>query len=123
MFFPDFSPIADNLDLKKTVVSVLQKNFDFLRDVYKRSMENFSPTVTAQLILKSSLERCTPKDFTPEISEYLSRMALRNLVGLPSFEINVKKKDAIEKLEGSISWITKEKIDVTEFIREMRERE
>lgn len=123
MYFPDFLSIADNLDLRKTVSSVLQKDLNFLKEMYKRSIENFSPAITAQLVLESSLEQCTPKEITPEVAQYLSRMALRNLVGLPSLEINTKKKDAIKKLEGSISWMTKEKIDVTELIREIRERE
>lgn len=123
MYFSDFWSIADNLDLRKTVSSVLQKNLDLLRAMYTRNIENFSPPITARLILESSLERCTPKEITPEMSQYFSRMALRNLVGLPSLEMNTKEKDAIKKLEGSISWMTKEKIDVTDFIREIRDRE
>lgn len=123
MYFPDFSSTLENLDLKKTGASILEKNLDFLRGIYKHFMENISPITTTGLVLETYLEHCTPKEITPEMSEYLSRMTLRTLVGLPSININTKKKDAIKKLEGSISWITKEKIDVTEFIREMRESE
>lgn len=123
MYFPDFWSIADNLDLRKTVSSVLQKNLDFLREMYKRNIDNFSPPITAHLILENSLARYTPKEITPEMSQYLSRLALRNLVGLPPLEMNTKEREAIKKLEGSISWMTKEKIDVTDFIREIRERE
>lgn len=123
MYFPDFVSILDNLDLKKTVASILEKNFDFVRGIYQDVIKNISPITTSKSMLEISLEQCILREITPEMSEYLSRMALRTLVGLPPIEIDTRKKDAMKKLEGSISWMTKEKIDVTEFIREIRERE
>jgi len=123
MYFPNYSSILDNLDLRKTGTSILEKHFDFLRGIYKGVIENISPTTTTKLILETSLEQCIPREITPEMSEYLSRMALRTLVGLSPIEIDTRKKDAMKKLEGSISWMSEEKIDVTEFIRGIRERE
>jgi len=55
----------------------------------------------------------------PYQEDYYSRANLRSLVGLtPLFE---EDPQAIRSLEGAISNITKEKIDVTEFIRNMRD--
>ena len=123
MYFPDFSSILDNLDLKKTGASILEKNFDFLRGVYKGIIESISPITTSESMLETSLEKCILAEITPEMSEYLSRMALRSLFGLPSIGIESKDTDAIKKMEGSISWLTKEKINVTEIMREIREVE
>jgi len=122
-FFPDFSPILKNFNLIKTIDSILNKNFDFVREMHKYVSENFSPANTAKSMLKSSLELYIPKEITPEVGEYLSRMALRTLVGLPIIGITVREVNAIKELEGSISWLTKDKIDVTELIRRLREGE
>jgi hypothetical protein len=120
-FLPDFSLTFKNLDLRKVSNSILSKNFDLLIGIFKRLIETVSPVDTAEFMLESSLKHYIPKEITPEISAYLSRITLRSLFGLPSIGISSRDKDAIRKLKGSISWISKNKIDVTESIRKMRE--
>ena len=57
--------------------------------------------------------------FLPQQEEYYSRLSLRLALGLPPvFE---EDPEAIRSLEGVISNITKEKIDVTGIIRNMRD--
>ena len=108
-----------NLDLGKTANAVLG-SFDFLERVFGYTIET-SPNHVAKAILKNSLKQLVPKEMPPEVSDYLSRSTLRSIAGLSPIEINTIDKDAIRKLKGSISWLSKGKIDVTEIIREMRE--
>jgi hypothetical protein len=108
-----------NLDLGKTANAVL-RSFDFLEKVLGYAIET-SPDHVAKAILENSLKRLAPKEMPPEVLDYLSRNTLRSIVGLSPIEINTIDKDAIRKLKGSISWLSKGKIDVTEIIREMRE--
>lgn len=116
----DVSSVFENFDLRKTGNIILMKSFDFLERMLGNTSKT-SPSNTAEVVLKSSLQQFIPREMTPEMSNYLARVALRTLVGLPPIEINARDKDAISKLKGSISWISKEKIDVTEIIREMRD--
>lgn len=109
-----------NLDLGKTANAVLSRSFDFLERVLGYAIET-SPNHVAKAILENSLKQLVPKEMPPEVLDYLSRNTLRSIVGLSTIEINTIDKDAIRKLKGSISWLSKEKIDVTEIIREMRE--
>lgn len=116
----DVSSIFENFDLRKTGNIILMKSFDFLEGMLG-NVGKTSPSNTANVILRSSLQQFIPREMTPEMSNYLARVALRTLVGLPLIEITAKDKDAISKLKGSISWISEKKIDVTEIIREMRD--
>jgi len=120
-FLPNISSVFKTLKLKDTIDSILDKNLDFLKELYKSLEESIVPFKSAEKILMTSLEQYTTKGISPEMLDYLSRMNLRSLVGLPPVPISTKNKDAIRELEGSISWLTEEEIDVTEFIRKMRE--
>ena len=54
-------------------------------------------------------------------SDFNARLSLRSMLGLsPAFK---EDANAIEHLSGSISWITREKIDVTSMLRKMRDNE
>lgn len=122
-FLPDISSVFKTLNLKDTIDSIWDKNLDFLKGLYKRLEESIVPFESAEKMLITSLEQYATKEMSPEMLDYLSRMTLRSLVGLPLVPISTKNKDAIRELEGSISWLTEEEIDVTEFIRKMREAE
>ena len=60
--------------------------------------------------------------FTPfDERDFNARLSLRSMLGLsPAFR---EDTEAIEQLSGSISWITREKIDVTNMLRKMRDNE
>jgi 5,10-methenyltetrahydromethanopterin hydrogenase len=116
----DISAVFENLDLRKVANIVLMKSFSFLEGIFGDIGET-SPNQIASAVLEGSLKRLIPKEMPPEVSDYLSRNTLRSIAGLSPIEINTMDKDAIRKLKGSISWLTKGKIDVTEIIREMRE--
>jgi hypothetical protein len=116
----DISSVFGNLDLGKAANAVLSESFGFLAKAFGCDIET-SPNHVAKAILERSLKRLIPKEMAPEVTDYLSRNTLRSIVGLSPFEINTRDKDAIRKLKGSISWLSKEKIDVTEIIRKMRE--
>ncbi|MCJ7634548.1 hypothetical protein MUP77_19420 [Candidatus Bathyarchaeota archaeon] len=116
----DVSSVLENLDLGKVASAVLTKSFSFVEGFFGDTRET-SPSFIASAVLENSLKQLFPKEMTPEVTDYLSRTALRSIVGLSPIEIGGRDKDAITKLKGSISWLTKEKIDVTEIIREMRE--
>lgn len=124
---PNLLSVFETLNLKDIVNSILDKNVDFMKGFYKRLEENSArsiiPSETTKKVLITSLEQYTPKKLTPEMLDYLSRMTLRSLVGLPTVPVATRDKEAIKELEGSISWVTEEEIDVTEFIRKMRELE
>lgn len=121
--FPDFSSVFKALSFKKIVDSILKKNLNFLKEVHQRLKENIVPSQAVQKMFMASLEKYTLKEVTPNMMDYLSRMALRSLVGLPLIEMSIQNKDAIKQLEGSISWITEKEMDITEFLRKMREVE
>ena len=121
--FPDFSLILKILDLREASYYILEKNLDILKTIYKGLEESIVPSKTTQRMLATSLEKYTIPKISPEMMDYISRMTLRSLVGLPLVPIGTKNKNGIRELEGSISWLTEEKIDVTEFIRKMREAE
>jgi len=108
-----------NLDLGKTANIVLE-NLDFPKKIFGYTIET-SPDHVAKAILENSLKQFVPEEMPPEVSDYLSRNTLRSIVGLSPIEIGTIDKDAIRKLKGSISWLSKGKIDVTEIIRQMRE--
>jgi len=116
----DLSLALENLDLGKVASAVLTKSFSFVQGFFGDTGET-SPSFIASAVLANSLRQLIPKEMTPEVTDYLSRTALRSIVGLSPIKIGSRDKDAITKLKGSISWLTKEKIDVTEIIREMRE--
>lgn len=122
MYVPlDFSLMFENINLGKISGLILAENFDFLKRMFNSAI-GMSPSNRAEAVLESSLKRIIPTEIPPEMSTYLSRVALRSIVGLKPIEINAKDKGAIRKLKGSISWISKEKMDVTEIIRDMRDR-
>jgi len=116
----DMSAVFEDFDLRKVANVVLMKSFSFLEGIFGDAGE-ISPNQIASAVLESSLERLVPKEITPEVTDYLSRNTLRSIIGLSPIQINTIDKDAIRKLKGSISWLSKEKINVTEIIREMRE--
>jgi predicted regulator of amino acid metabolism with ACT domain len=116
----DVSSLLENFDLRKTANIVLMKSFSILEGILGGA-ERTSPNHVASAVLESSLKHLIPKEISPEVADYLSRNTLRSIVGLRPIEINTTDKDAIRKLKGSISWLSKEKIDITEIIREMRE--
>jgi len=116
----DVSSVFESFDLRKVANVVLIKSFSFLAGIFGDAGET-SPNHIASAVLESSLKHLVPKEMTPEVTDYLSRSTLRSIVGLSPIEINTMDKDALHKLKGSISWLSKEKIDVTEIIREMRE--
>lgn len=118
---PDLSAVLENLDIEKIANSLFTKGLDLLRNVYGSVIGEVSPDRTASTVLETSLKHFLPKELTPEISNYFSRIALRTLVGLPAIDINDRDKDAIHRLRGSISWISKKKVDVTEIVRDMRD--
>ena len=116
----DVSSVFENLDLRKTADTILMKSLGFLERAIGFTIKQ-SQNHIAEAVLESSLKHLIPKEMSPEISDYLSRTALRSMIGLMPIEVGARDKDAILKLKGSISWLSKEKIDVTEIIREMRE--
>ena len=116
----EVSSVFENFDLRKVANIVLMKSFSFLEGIFGDTGE-MSPNHIASAVLESSLKQLVPKEITPEVTDYLSRNTLRSLVGLSPIDINTRDKDALRKLKGSISWLSKEKIDITEIIREMRE--
>jgi len=116
----DVSLVLENFDLQKIANTVLIKSLDFLEKIFGDT-SRASPSHAADAVLESSIQHFIPREMTPEMSNYLSRVALRALVGLPPIEIHIRDRDALRKLKGSIAWISKEKIDVTESIRRMRE--
>jgi hypothetical protein len=116
----DISLGFGHLDLRKTANNVLLKCLDFVQKALSSTIET-SPNQTAETVLENSLKQFIPAGITPEVADYLSRNTLRAIVGLPPIQINATDKDAIRKLKGSVSWLSKEKINVTDIIREMRE--
>lgn len=116
----DMSVGFRNLDLGKTANAVLLKCLGFMERTLGSTIKA-SLNHAAEAVLESSLKQLIPKEMTPEMSDYLSRVALRTLVGLPRIDINDRDDDAILRLKGSISWIGKKKVDVTEIIRDMRD--
>lgn len=122
-FLPNISPMFGFLNLKDKIESILENNLASLKALHRSLKENIVLPEMAERMMMSSLKLYTQREITPEMVEYLSRMALRSLASLPPIQISTKNRDAIKKLEGSISWITEKEIDVTEFIREMREGE
>jgi len=69
-----------------------------------------------RILHKQMLELIPPID-----KENYARMNLRMLLGLsPSYK---EDPEAIRSLSGSISWMVKEKIDITESISNMRDYE
>lgn len=117
----DFSASLENLNIEKTANTMFAKRFEFLRHVYGSLIGEMSPDRTSSIVLETSLKRFFHKELTPEVSNYYSRMSLRSLVGLPVIDINGRDNDAVPRLKGSISWISKKKVDVTEIIRDMRD--
>ncbi len=117
----DFSASLENLNIEKTANTMFAKRFEFLRHVYDSLIGEISPDRTSSIVLETSLKRFFHKELTPEVSNYYSRMSLRSLVGLPVIDINGRDNDAVPRLKGSISWISKKKVDVTEIIRDMRD--
>jgi len=117
----DFSTSLENLNIEKTANTMFAKRFEFLRHVYDSLIGEISPDRTSSIVLETSLKRFFHKELTPEVSNYYSRMSLRSLVGLPVIDINGRDNDAVPRLKGSISWISKKKVDVTEIIRDMRD--
>lgn len=117
----DLSASLQNLDVGKTANTLFIKGLDFLRSAYSSAMGEVSPDRTTSAILETSLKHFFPEELIPEMSSYSSRISLRTLVGLPLIDINDRDKDAIHRLKGSISWISKKKVDVTETIRSMRD--
>jgi hypothetical protein len=97
------------------------KSFEVLRHVYDSLMGERSPDKTSSTVLEASLRHFFPKELTYEVSNYHQRMSLRSLVGLPAIDINYRDNDAILRLKGSISWMSKKKVDVTEIIRDIRD--
>jgi hypothetical protein len=116
----DVSSVFQDFDLGKVANVILMKSFSFFEGFFSDT-EEISPNHIASVVLENSLKQLVPKEITPEVTDYLSRNALRSFVGLSPIGINTKNKDALLRLKGSISWLSKEKIDVTEIIREMRE--
>lgn len=117
----DLSKGLENLDMGKIANTQFIKGLDFLRSVFGSVIGEASMDRTASIVLETSSKYLLPKDLTPEMSNYFSRIALRTLVGLPIIDINDRDKDAVHKLKGSISWISKKEIDVTEIIRDIRD--
>jgi len=111
------------LNLKSRVEFILEKNLASLTASYGSLKENIAPSETTKRMMISSLKPYVLREIPPETVEYFSRMTLRSLAGLPPIQISTKNRNAIKELEGSISWITEGEIDVTEFIRKMREVE
>jgi hypothetical protein len=109
----DFSKIINSFNLSKIVNTIFTDNYNFLKNIY----DNISSKVTIS-IGNSVTGLINP---TPEMSEYVSRMALRSLVDLSPIGMTIADENAIRKLKGSISWFSAEKMDVTETIREIRD--
>lgn len=111
----DFSKIFDTFNLSKIVNSVFMNSYTSFKDMTKKII----PDNSVINVLNPSLG-LAPPEITPETSGFASRIALRSLAGLPPIA-PAQKTNTIEQLSGSISWLSKEKIDVTEVIRELRD--
>lgn len=75
-----------------------------------------SPLFDTDMLLKQIL----PKPMLIPEDRY-KRLNLRLLVGLPPISKQDENPESIKELGGCISWISKNKIDVTELIREIRD--
>jgi len=117
----DLSKVLENLNIGKIANTLLIKGLNSLRSMFSSVIGEASIDITASIVLETSSKCFLTKEMTPEMSNYFSRIALRTLVGLPVIDINYRDKDAVHKLKGSISWISKRKIDVTEIIRDIRD--
>jgi len=62
-----------------------------------------------------------PLKYMLKPEDHYQRLNLRLLVGLPLISQKDESPDNIVELGGCVSWISKNKIDVTELIREIRD--
>ena len=113
-------PMFSQIDTPNTILSNLANAI--LNIINKASML-FAPSETYQVpqcIEKGqNLQRQMLDILVPIQEDYRSRLSLRLALGLsPVFK---EDPDAIRSLEGAISNITKEKVNVTEFIRNIRD--
>jgi len=112
----DFSKIVDSFNLAKMANSIFMTSYTSFKNFIKKAVPNNS----IANVLTPPLSFISRK-MTPEMSEYASRIALRSLVGLSPLATNTLGANAVKRLSGSVSWISAEKIDVTEVIRELRD--
>ena len=116
----DFSKVLDSFNFAKVINSIFMDNYLYLRNLCNNIIGKVSQSNSIRTMLKPTL--CVqPEEKYSEMTEYASRIALRSLVNLPPVDANVADINAIKELKGSISWISKNKIDVTEVIREIRD--
>ena len=122
--------MALRLDLKEiqvfrvysptTILSNLTSAVTKLINKVAKLFTSFEMPQISEYVEKSqNIQRQMLDILLPHQGDYYSRLDLRLALGLsPVFEEN---PEAIRSLEGAISNITKEKIDVTEIIRNMRD--
>ena len=104
-------------------ITILSNFTNAVADLISKVSMLFTSFETSQIqeyVEKSQdIQRQVLGIFLPHQEDYYSRLSLRLALDLPPvFE---EDPEAIKSLEGAISNITKEKIDVTEIIRNMRD--
>lgn len=122
------------------IISITQQKMSDIQDIIlkldqRTTISNISTEISDTLIeilLNSQMSTFIEKKFEIERQmltflpsfqnmDYLSRLNLRLLIGLPaSFK---EDSQAIKTLDGAISEVTNEKMDVTEKIRRIRDNE
>lgn len=120
ILFGQFSPLIKSIweplsQPSRDSLKSLEKVSDVVCDRLEKGI-----TIEAEAMVKQVVASLKPK---PKVEDYSQRLILRSLVGLPYISLSDERPTAINELSGSISWIVRKKINVTEFLREMRDSE
>lgn len=113
-------PASDNII--KNLSSITHSFSNLLDAVYSKMTQPFAQYSLETYVKQSeAIQRQLLSSAPFGKSDFNSRLNLRLMLGLsPEFKEDTK---AIEQLCGSISWITKDKVDVVSMLRTMRDNE
>jgi len=111
--------IFPQLDNPFTLISKLTKTVTTLVNCVSTIFTALEPSQIAEYVKQGQIIQRQMLDIFPSSqAEFYSRLNLRLLLGLPL--VYEEDSGAMRSLEGAVTGITKEKINVTKIIRKLR---
>ena len=83
-----------------------------LLNVYDNTGES-SPNRIAKAISENSLHQLGAGEMPPDAASALQRTAVRSIVVLTLVEVDPGDSDAMIKMKGAVSWVSKAKVDAS----------
>lgn len=120
MVFPKLEILMfPQLDNPLTLISKLTKTVaNLINDVSTGFTALEPPQITEYLKRGQFLQKQMLDIFSPSQVDFYSRLNLRLILGLPP--VYEEDPGAIRSLEGAVTGITREKINVTKIVRKLR---